>query len=1136
MLINIGNSLTSVKLISLDYEYNEDTILFFKNHNLEDKFTYSFKGNQLTIIRIDKNEGWDYEHSAFIYDLISPYEYNIGSSAENIKTLGLNGYFPESCDLILDKNEYNDTFDYTFKNNNLIIKRIDKNEGWGANHKFKVVKNTKLNILCNPENFINIGSSEQNEKTIVLNKCYNDTAVIFFKIHELEDKFTYSFNENKLTIRKINKDDGWSYNHTGYIYDELSPFEYNINDSLFNKKFIRFNYLYPEDCQIILKSNGYQDAFIFNIENNNLIVVRTDKNEGWGHQHVCLVYKKNIFETTIQTDIISVTDNTIDQTIDDKNVNKKKFLSELKKLCNFDNIIIVGSSESNIKTITLNNVYSKDAILFLKSHDQEEKFIYSFNNNELTIMRIDKNEGWNYEHSGFIFDNSSPYKYTIGNSNENTKTILLNGYYPENCKLELIEQSFSDSFNFIFKNNYLSITRIDKNEGWEFEHLCNVIKDNTLEKICNVDNFINIGSSDSNIKKIKLNKIYPKNSIIFLRTHNSDEKFTYYFNEYELTIKRIDMNEGWNYNHFGFIYDNSEKYVYSIGNSEHNKKIILLNDFFPEGCKLILDENPYNDTFECNFEKNSLVITRLDKDDGWGHDHKITVFKDIILEITNNPDYFINIGSSQENIKTITLNKIHDRNTIIFFKSHNYEHKFIYFFNQNELTIKRIDKNDGWDHDHSGYIYANMEFPYEYNIGSNLDSATKIIQLPGYFPEDCCLVKKYNQFSDTFNFNFLNNNLIVSRSNKNIGWKNYYTFLVYKNNIPGIIMNPNNIININACNENETKILLNKNYEKNTIIFFKTHNYEEKFSYNFHQNQLIIKRIDKNEGWVHNHFAYIYDEPQNYEINIGSNSNSSEKKIQLYGYYPEYCSLPISIYPHSDKFHFNFHDNLLNIKRVDRNQGWCHNHTSILNKRQIPPIIFQTHYKDIPEYVKNKIKFKANGWKYLFFNDTDIINFFNHNPLPQFPNIVDKFQSIKSGPHKADLFRYYFLFINGGVFIDSDAELIKNMDDIINYHDFVTSICRDTTLYFNGLICSPPNHIIIYEALKDMYYMDVDELTKDYFKVVRNFKKIVDQFRTPKLKLYKEDGEWSGTMNMVDPENMNEIIIKHYYENKIIPM
>jgi hypothetical protein len=66
--------------------------------------------------------------------------------------------------------------------------------------------------------------------------------------------------------------------------------------------------------------------------------------------------------------------------------------------------------------------------------------------------------------------------------------------------------------------------------------------------------------------------------------------------------------------------------------------------------------------------------------------------------------------------------------------------------------------------------------------------------------------------------------------------------------------------------------------------------------------------------------------------------------------------------------------------------------------------------------------------------------------------------------------------------------------------------------------------------------MDVDELTKDYFKVVRNFKKIVDQFRTPKLKLYKEDGEWSGTMNMVDPENMNEIIIKHYYGNKIVPM
>ena len=120
--------------------------------------------------------------------------------------------------------------------------------------------------------------------------------------------------------------------------------------------------------------------------------------------------------------------------------------------------------------------------------------------------------------------------------------------------------------------------------------------------------------------------------------------------------------------------------------------------------------------------------------------------------------------------------------------------------------------------------------------------------------------------------------------------------------------------------------------------------------------------------------------------------------------------------------------------------------------------------------------------------------------------------------------------------MDSDAELIKNIDDLIKTYEFVTAICRDPSLYFNGLICCPPNHIIVYEALKDMYFMNIDELGRDYFKVVRNFKHIVDNFNPGNLKLYKEDGDWTGTMNMVDPENNNEIIIKHYYGNKIVPV
>ena len=40
----------------------------------------------------------------------------------------------------------------------------------------------------------------------------------------------------------------------------------------------------------------------------------------------------------------------------------------------------------------------------------------------------------------------------------------------------------------------------------------------------------------------------------------------------------------------------------------------------------------------------------------------------------------------------------------------------------------------------------------------------------------------------------------------------------------------------------------------------------------------------------------------------------------------------------------------------------------------------------------------------------DIIEYFKTNPLDEFPLITDVFHKLKTGAHKADLFRYYFLY------------------------------------------------------------------------------------------------------------------------------
>ena len=165
-----------------------------------------------------------------------------------------------------------------------------------------------------------------------------------------------------------------------------------------------------------------------------------------------------------------------------------------------------------------------------------------------------------------------------------------------------------------------------------------------------------------------------------------------------------------------------------------------------------------------------------------------------------------------------------------------------------------------------------------------------------------------------------------------------------------------------------------------------------------------------------------------------------------------------------------------------------------------------------------------------------IIDFFKNNYLEEFPNIIEKFNSIKTGAHKADLFRYYFIYIKGGVFLDSDAMLQKNINEIVKDYDFFTV---ESTHYcplciFQGLIGANPNNQIIYEALKDIYNIDNQLLIADYLIICKNLYNILKKKWNYKIKIYKEIYGSNKVAITVD-NNDNSLIIAHYFDSKIVP-
>jgi len=203
----------------------------------------------------------------------------------------------------------------------------------------------------------------------------------------------------------------------------------------------------------------------------------------------------------------------------------------------------------------------------------------------------------------------------------------------------------------------------------------------------------------------------------------------------------------------------------------------------------------------------------------------------------------------------------------------------------------------------------------------------------------------------------------------------------------------------------------------------------------------------------------------------------------------------------------------------------------------IPKVIVQTSRKGIPDYVVNMICEKSPGWEYKHFTDQDIINFFIENPSLEFPDVIQKFCNYKYGEHRADLFRYYYLYMKGGVYIDSDAMIEDNIENIIKDYDFfsVNSSYLPGSI-FQGFIGCVPENIIIYEALKDLYNISYMSLINDFHILCKNMHGFVLLHKNDcKVKLYEEQTIKNNCYNIVDTDNQDLLVLVHYSETKTIP-
>ena len=130
-----------------------------------------------------------------------------------------------------------------------------------------------------------------------------------------------------------------------------------------------------------------------------------------------------------------------------------------------------------------------------------------------------------------------------------------------------------------------------------------------------------------------------------------------------------------------------------------------------------------------------------------------------------------------------------------------------------------------------------------------------------------------------------------------------------------------------------------------------------------------------------------------------------------------------------------------------------------------------------------KIPQKVNQ-NWMTYGSTLNRRIFDDNECKSFLSIqfglasANKFDYLNLGAHKADLFRYAWLYVNGGIYMDIKTILLQDIKKIFTRDDIFYVIVTDPSYayrasrIFNGVMKTPPRNPIVLKMFQGVLKMD----------------------------------------------------------------
>lgn len=185
-------------------------------------------------------------------------------------------------------------------------------------------------------------------------------------------------------------------------------------------------------------------------------------------------------------------------------------------------------------------------------------------------------------------------------------------------------------------------------------------------------------------------------------------------------------------------------------------------------------------------------------------------------------------------------------------------------------------------------------------------------------------------------------------------------------------------------------------------------------------------------------------------------------------------------------------ENNYNKKEYDENTIIINNNDFIINQiidsnenldEDIPKVIYLTHKNKIPDYVIKNWKKLNPEYDIKFYDDNACREFISKNFSISYLNYFDKLsEQPGAGPIKSDFWRCLIIYKYGGVYADSDIELLVPIKEFLDKNtDFLVCNCVSENCLNPHLIISRRNNIILKKCI-EIYVNEIFNIPYSYWK------------------------------------------------------